>query len=155
MRRFLTLLWCACALPAGGVAGVIYETGFEQPEFFPGPFTQAGWQANSPSAAQGGSYQTQVVHSGSQALEIDASPIVGTGQFWRSTVFDPLAAGTPVVDVAWSMMLSAPSGVVDSEGWGLEVFDTSGRRIATMLVTMSGEVAVWRAQSDSVVATGS
>ena len=155
MRQFPAMFGMLLALAASGPAGTIYATGFEQPEFLPGPLTQAGWRANSAGAAQGGSYQTLVAHSGAQALEIDSSPILGTGQFWRDTVFNPLAAGTPVVDVSWSMRLSGPGDPVDSEGWGLEIFDTSDRRVATALVTDQGEVAVWRAQTDTVIATGS
>jgi hypothetical protein len=69
---------------------ILYQTGFESPTFSPGPLNGAGgWIANNSAVL----VQSSVSHSGSQAVQIDA-----TGLFSQAGGFEPLnysAAGSP------------------------------------------------------------
>lgn len=140
MKRALLATVLCCALVAVAQATVVYSTGFESPAFTIGNLDgQNGWDGHTygnPSAAK---VQTGVTHAGSQAVKIDSGPIYPSAWYVKDVSFDPVAAGTPIVTVAWSMRLD--TGSSNSSGWGVDVYGANGgSRVGYMQVDSTNHV---------------
>jgi hypothetical protein len=122
---------------AGALADDLYLSGFEPPDFAPGPLAgQDGWMSTNPGGAL---VSDAFPREGVQAVFVDAA--LGDGWWWRPIDVDPVAIGRPVIDVRVSMHLSdagAPSGI-----WGLDVYDEDVARVTTWYVTDTGSLRFW------------
>ena len=110
MPAALAILACAALLRRrwSSSAGVIYQTGFENPPFTVGPLAgQDGWNVFSgggtPNAV---TVQTAVVFSGSQAVEVNTAQASGqTGPFR----FDQSSASDTIVTMQAEVLLTSSS----------------------------------------------
>jgi hypothetical protein len=101
-----------CALCLGGSsrahAGIIYQTGFENPPFTLGPIAgQDGWNVfsggSTPNAA---TIQNAVFFAGSQAVEVNTAQASGQTGPWRS---DPSSPSDQIVTMKAEVMLTSSS----------------------------------------------
>jgi len=151
MTRLTLLLVCAgAALTAR--ASTIYSTGFEHPTFNTGQLVgQDDWVTDHTNSAA--RVQTSVVHSGYQAVKIDALPIVLDHWWWSAGhAYDPWGAGESVVQVETYMRLS--SDYFRSESWGLDVYDSQVDRVGLWSVDDDNNLRVWNGTSGLDVDTG-
>jgi hypothetical protein len=125
-------------------AGLLHQTGFEPPDFV----------ADAPLAGQGGFVafdgvnegaalvSTELPNSGAQSVRIDGSsmeafePDFFAGFYFTPINYDPIASGTPLIDVRVDVALS-PDPAVGSVA-GYQIADTSGALIAEILLSSDG-----------------
>jgi len=134
-RRFRTL-WTVVMLAlaiwiAGGARAdvVVYTSeGFEPPAFVVGGLVgQRQWAADPPSAAGNATVQSASVRDGVRAARFDASGLSLTS-FWFPTVNHTVSGNDTLIRVEADIRIT--SGGTPSAAWGIDVFDTSLRRIA-------------------------
>jgi hypothetical protein len=120
-------LLSAILLAGAAQAGPVYQTGFEQPDFTTGAINgQSGWNWD-------GVIQSDVVHDGSQALEIDAQ----TDQHYlvAGLWFDLGTAGS-IIDFKFSFLETGSGGSQFALGlWG----DTG---FVAQLATSAGQSSI-------------
>ncbi|MCS7033468.1 MAG: hypothetical protein NZ561_05665 [Phycisphaerae bacterium] len=131
----------ALALTAGGAWGqtLVYSTSFEAPTFAPGVLApamgpgQGGWQVeyDDPSHVR---VVSGIAVTGSQSVRFLANEEDSSGGWaWYDPLqINPIASGTPLVTVQFSMLLGGEAPF--SDGWGLEVFSTTLNPMARMQV---------------------
>lgn len=142
MPKLAILVVCAAA--AAAPAGTIYETGFEQPTFVPGSIVGQDAWVTSGLIDAGATVQSAVVYAGAQALELNALPLLASRWWWAAGQgFDPLAAGTPVVEVETHLLLSAALPAWRSGSWGLDVYDSNVDRVGLWFLDDEGSLIVW------------
>lgn len=126
----LALLACPALLaPRASAQTVWYSTGFESPQFQPGPFAgttywngQDGWLAtgdltNSPNLSQL-VVQSSVVDRGAQAISIDATGQPTPYAHIRRNVQFSIPAAEPLLDIAFDLRLSQP--LTHASEWGIQ-----------------------------------
>jgi hypothetical protein len=125
-------------------AGLLYQAGFEPPDFV----------ADAPLAGQGGFVafdgvnegaaivSTEFPRSGAQSVRIDGASMEPfaedffAGFYFTPINYDPLASGTPLIDVRVDVALS-PDPAVGSVA-GFQIADDSGALIAEILLSSDG-----------------
>jgi hypothetical protein len=142
--RSSLLLAVAAVLVRSASADVLYQTGFEAPDFAPGPLAgQAGWNnfglaAGSETAA---TVQSEIVASGSQALLIEAARATESVYYWPPIDYNTEAYSFKQVAVQWHMLLA--SGGTPSPAWGVTAADESAVYVGGLLVDgATGQVFV-------------
>lgn len=143
---FLTVLFTLAVEPAMHAQTVLYQTGFEAPEFVPGNLAgQNGWSAGgsvSQNAAQ------IIVSSGRQELQMFGPLIVSNGpdfyycSFSKSlTNYNPVVTGTPIVDVSTALwQQQGPTTSQATQFTFLILNDQNGNPFGTLGIDQNGIV---------------
>jgi MYXO-CTERM domain-containing protein len=149
MAKLLCAVFC-CALVGAVSASVLYSTGFEPPAFPAGTSLvgQDGWTGDDAYAA---TIVTTTVHSGTQSVEIDSSPLSGSYWWWHNDPFNPLGSGEQVVTASTYMYLDSGTA---SGSWGLDVYDSTVARVALGYVDSTNAIWIYDVEGAVAINTG-
>jgi hypothetical protein len=153
MKRMLLAAILCSGLVAAAQASVIYSTGFESPTFSTGNLDgQNGWDGHTYGTASAATVQTATAHAGSQAVQIDSTPILNSAWYMKNLSFNPVTAGTPIVTVEWWMRLD--TGSSNSSAWGVDVYGSDGNRVGYMQVDSTNNVRLNNVATSTSITRG-
>lgn len=150
---------CSLTSLATAVDTTVYSTSFELPNFVPGTLAEAGLAGQNQWRVEYGDPANVLIASGTartgtQALRIVADRFEpGGGWAWYDPIqVSPLANGTPLVTVQFSMRVA--SGTIVSDGFGMDVFSTSLNPMGRFLVGSDNRLRVQQAGAPTMTDTG-
>jgi hypothetical protein len=159
MTRFVYLYFTLAALATAALAPssaatageVIYQTGFEAPDFILDILDgQNGWdhsRVTNPADAivtdkypADGSQGVKIL--GDQVFQIPNMNFWASGHFVNGIDFDPVDAGLPVVTFQADVALTGPATVADIYSANLDVGDGNHRGIASIWLSSDGTIHI-------------
>ena len=139
---FGALAWLTILGGSAAAEEVLYRTGFEAPEFRAGVLAGQGdfiaYQNSSVSAA---TIVSGFGRTGTQCARIDGSRLAilegdHEGYYYPVFDYDPLAAGTPILDIGWDLFFT-PVGALPGYA-GVFAYDPQGSGYAGMNIHTDG-----------------
>lgn len=149
----LSLAIVLCWVSAAAQAAVVYSKGFEAPTYVLGNLNlQDGWDGHTYAVPSAAKVQNSVVHSGTQAVRIDAASLSGSAWYEKHVDFDPVAEGTPIVTVECWMRLDGTTA--SGKAWGFDMYGTDDERVGYLQVNSSNKVRFNGVTTSTVITRG-